>query len=320
MKTVYYKDIYVPPEWIGAHGLRPERAMPAAAGEGLPLGAVEGVCPFTGAFIREARANSAEAVIVTTQCDQMRRAGEYIAQAGKPVFLFNMPATVTEAARGLYFSELLRLGRFLVQLGGEAPSPEKLAEIMGKYDTSRRQLRKRRASLSPRRFAEAFRALGSGEPLPEIRGEFSPGRRPRLALVGGPRLRSGLEIFELVDKAGGQVALDATVSGELGLPEPFTAGWEQKPLAELARVYFDLPHITRRPNSTFYAWLKSALRERQIAGIIVLRYLWCDLWHGEVPRLTEEMNLPLLDLVLEQETTDSARLGGRIQAFLEMLV
>jgi benzoyl-CoA reductase/2-hydroxyglutaryl-CoA dehydratase subunit BcrC/BadD/HgdB len=112
--------------------------------------------------------------------------------------------------------------------------------------------------------------------------------------------------------------LEATVSGELGLAEPFATGWERDPLAELARVYFNLPHITRRPNNIFYPWLKAALSERHIAGIIVLRYLWCDLWHGEVPRLAEEMNLPLLDLVLEQETAQ-ARLEGRIQAFLEML-
>ena len=110
MKTVVYSCPFVPAEWIVAHGLRPRRIL------ARPDGAVRasaGVCPYVAAFVRTVCSETdADATIVTTVCDQMRRASERIArESSLPLFLMNVPATwQTAAAHRLYLSELRRLG------------------------------------------------------------------------------------------------------------------------------------------------------------------------------------------------------------------
>ena len=57
--------------------------------------------------------------------------------------------------------------------------------------------------------------------------------------------------FDLVERAGGRVVLDATEGGERTLPRPFDpARLAADPFEELADAYFDaIPDAFRRPNS-----------------------------------------------------------------------
>ena len=94
---------------------------------------VEGLCIYARAWVSEALADEHAAGIVLAQtCDQMRRIFEVLcSQARVPCFLFNIPATwQTAQARRLYASEIQRLGRFLVRLGGREPSADILTEQM----------------------------------------------------------------------------------------------------------------------------------------------------------------------------------------------
>ncbi len=92
--------------------------------------------------------------------------------------------------------------------------------------------------------------------------------------------------------------LDATEGGERTLPAPLDPERLQAdPFDELMRVYFDsIPDVFRRPNDRLYDWLRQRIAERGVRGLIVRRHVWCDLWHAELPRLRQEMSLPLLDL------------------------
>jgi len=303
MTKVLYTSPYVPAEWIAAHGLEAVRVTPARTGRVPAALDRQGVCPFVRSFVANALAwSEPAAVVMTTTCDQMRRAFDVVARTSEiPVFLLNVPSTwQTVTARRLYLDELDRLGAFLVGAGGARPSSERLTELMLAYDTGR--------------------ASSSGTAAP-ARGLRTHPTIP-MALVGGPLCREDLAIFDMIEEGSGCVVLDATESGLAGWPRAFDRRrLRDEPLLELADAYFDgIRDVSRRPNDGFYAWLLRELAAGGIRAVIVHRHLWCDLWHAEVARLREKSGLPVLDLDAgDGEATDSSRNRTRIGAFMEML-
>ena len=293
MKDVLYTCPFVPPEWIAACGLEPMRIAPAPARAGMSAG----VCPFAAAFIHAACTTPARAIIATTVCDQMRRSAEIIeSRCDTPVFLMNVPATWrTASAMKLYRDELDRLGRFLVTLGGTEPTQSQLAKTMLHYDSLRATFRTTSENMHP-------------EGLP-------------LILSGGPLRSTDMEIFDLIEQAGGTVVLDATAGGEMTMPPPFDrARLASDPAGELADAYFArIPHAMRRPNTQLHEYLNRELTARGARGLIYRRYQWCDTWHGEAGRLKDSLPTPVLDLVAGDDESDRAYVLTRIQAFVEML-
>jgi benzoyl-CoA reductase/2-hydroxyglutaryl-CoA dehydratase subunit BcrC/BadD/HgdB len=324
MNAVGYSSPFVPAEWIAAHGLRPER-LRLRPTERL----TRGICPYAGALLAAALGGKGDrrllcearegpsrqkasvtfsfsdcnrgALVLATTCDQMRYVATMLEQRGEwPVFLLNVPSTwQTPAARGLYRDELRRLGRFLVRHDGETPSDARLTHVMLAFDRAR----------------EEDRANSRGPA-----GHGSDG--VPLAILGGPLLETECDLFALVERIGGRIVLDATEHGERALPRPFEHGrLAADPLQELADAYFDaIPDAFQRPDSRLYEWLGRELTARQVRGVILHRYLWCDLWHAETQRLKQWSPVPVLELdVGPDDTAAPNRMQGRIEAFLEML-
>lgn len=326
MKTIGYASPFVPPEWIAAHGLRPSwlRLRPVDV---RPLaGLRRGTCPYAGALIDAARSDGgASALILTTTCDQMRYAAALIDHDGNlPIFLLNVPSTwQTTSARQLYPEELVRLGRFLVRLGGKRPETEDLTRVMLTYDRGRSEVLAARRRLSARQFIGAMAALhGDGKPTIDPRSSASSGSAVPLALIGGPLVEEDCAIFDWVEEAGGCVVLDATEQGERTLPRPFDPkGLRRDPFRELADTYFGtIPDVFRRPNIRLYEWLQQELAARGVRGILFRRYLWCDLWHAELHRLKQRSPVPVLEIEVDyHDGGATGRTRGRIEAFLEML-
>jgi benzoyl-CoA reductase/2-hydroxyglutaryl-CoA dehydratase subunit BcrC/BadD/HgdB len=335
MKSIVYASEYVPPEWIAAHGLRPRKIIPPSPRNQPELG-MEGVCPYARAFVLAASQDAeADAVIVAATCDQMRRLAEWLGRPGdKPVFLMHVPRSWQRSSvREFFRGELARLGEFLVSLGGVAPSNERLAEVMGVYDRARRRLIESAGTLTAKELAVAlveYHELAEGVfPTPGAQPGVRHGRMPHeerpggvpVALVGGPMLREELELFDVIEGYGGRVALDATDGGLRALPaalDPQRA--RQDPLAELAGAYFDIPGVFRRPNDGLYQALGAGLSASQgVRGIVLLRRVWCDLWHIEAARVKEWTSLPVLELELGDGFPGHERTRVRIESFLEML-
>jgi benzoyl-CoA reductase/2-hydroxyglutaryl-CoA dehydratase subunit BcrC/BadD/HgdB len=336
-KMIIYSCPYIPAEWIASHGLKPSRIIPDAAGSDCSLIPVEGVCPYVRAFISKViNEESACGVIVTTVCDQMRRAFDIIKcreaspsglRSKLPVFLMNVPNTwQSVASQKLYLDELKRLGRFLVQLGGKSPSNEELAKVMLEYDTARANIRAARGYISSRQYSETIAEFfcNSTNQKFEIRKskiEYPTDDIP-LAIIGGPLLKQDFQIFDCIENSGGRVVLDATETGERGICAPFDSRrLRDEPLMELADAYFDgIQDVSRRPNSELYKWLGRELKDREVRGIIFRRYVWCDLWHAEFGRLKDWIKLPVLDIdVAGDDDADRHREANRIRAFLETL-
>ncbi|HEY3321405.1 MAG TPA: 2-hydroxyacyl-CoA dehydratase family protein [Planctomycetota bacterium] len=337
---VLYSSPFVPAEWIAAHSLQPQRLFPGQHAGASFAGGNEGLCPYAKAFSEEAAADGSPVVFATT-CDQMRRASEAPISA-RPTFLFNMPATwETSTAQTMYCDELLRLSRFLVRLGGKAPRSEHLARIMKQYDGARADLRSlwqeghaKEALLGlialsgADALGSSLLALGSDDRGTQQPRAKSQKPRARLALVGGPLLREQFALFDELAAWGAEVVLDATETGERTLPDAFDATrMGSDPFAELQRAYFgSIPDAFRRPNDLLYRWLAQKIAERGVRGIVLVRCVWCDLWHAELQRMKERFNLPVVELdqngtsipARDGEMATGPSVRTRLQALLEV--
>jgi len=300
LKDVFFTSPFVPREWIAAHGLYP-REFPARC-HSSPR-AVMGGCPFAQAFLQTTGENAA---VFATGCDQMRRAADEA--AGDHVFLLNIPATwQSPAARQLYREEIERLGRFLVRMGGRAPTREELAGQLLECGTPVPLSCRRSSAISG---TTGCAQNGGGPPIRKRHGGAALQNIP-LALVGE------LPLFSFVDRienAGGYLALDATKR----TPLFNKAQIEKDPFTALVDGYFDnVVDVFQRPDSRLYDWLRP--RVKGIRGIILWHYAWCDLWRASAERIREALQLPLLHLDAGDATSFTTGMQTRLEAFLETL-
>jgi benzoyl-CoA reductase/2-hydroxyglutaryl-CoA dehydratase subunit BcrC/BadD/HgdB len=321
-RVVAYSSPFIPPEWIAAHGLTPSRRMPAGEPGPDPVPPGAGTCPFLRAFVNEACADaSVQALVFAATCDPMRRAPDFLpARFARRAWIMHVPSTwQTAGARELYRQELRLLGQFMESIGGKSPSDARLIEVMRRYDRQRTDLLALRKTLPGKRFAELLTGFLAGYPMPPpAASRAHTDRGIPLALLGGPMTQASGSLFDLIDRLGGRVVLDATESGERSLPARFQPSrLAADPKNELARAYFEsIPDIFQRPNSRLFAWLKTLLHHRRARGVILVRHLWCDKWSAEVARFRDHLAVPLLDLVLEGP--DSIEISsGRVEAFME---
>ncbi len=308
-RHIAYTCPYVPAEWIAAHGLRPQRVIPLPIeGEGI-VARAEGLCPYARAFVNDVAAmGEVGGIVLTTVCDQMRRVFDLlIRRLDTPAFLLNVPSTwQTVAARRLFVDELKRLGRFLVRLGGHEPGKEELTQVMLTCD----------GHVGCAVHTDSLAHDGNG-----VHSTPCDANRVPVAVVGGPLMQRDRALFDIIAACGGQVALDATETGQRGRRAAFDRrALMEDPLMELARAYFGIPDASRRPNNELYRWLKRELARSGARGIIFHHYVWCDAWHAEFGRLKEWAGLPVLELDSDGHHEMSlARSQNRIRAFLEML-
>ena len=315
-RAIVFSSPFLPPEWIAAHGWTPSRRRPGPAPES------EGVCRFSAGFAAMAGPDI-RAMVFATTCDPMRRGVEIGADESIPRFLFHVPATwQTPEAHGLYQSELKRLGKFLERLGGRAPASAELLEQMERFEAGREILLGRRETRLSRAHAEEMdRFHATGEvPSAAPASSRSPAAIP-LMLLGSPLRADDLHLLDLLDRAGGWVAVDATESGEREWPRRFDRRrMKEDAFDELADAYFGhIPAVFRRPNSQFFEWLAAARNRTPVRGIVFVAHPWCDLWHAELPRIREACALPVLSISLAGERAADEAWTTRIQAFLEML-
>ncbi|HRY67208.1 MAG TPA: 2-hydroxyacyl-CoA dehydratase family protein [Phycisphaerae bacterium] len=328
MKTVLSTCPYVPPEWVAAHDLRLRRFRPGDARSAAGLAGGAGVCPYARDVLRAMEAASVTedtaGVVITTVCDQMRRAAGLLPGTdSRPVLLMNVPTTwQTPAGQQIYVSELRRLGRFLVSLGGRAPDDRRLADTMVAYDQARFALKECRRRCSGSRFSRLLAEFDEQGPGVSFSPSASgPADAVKLALVGGPLWAEDAELFEIIESLGGNVVLDATTSGELVMPDAYDRSHlADRPLEEMARVYGRIPDAFRRPNRALFEWLGRELAARGVQGIVFRTCLWCDTWVAELVRIREGFGLPVLHLDVDGATPGCrTRISGRLQAFMEVL-
>jgi benzoyl-CoA reductase/2-hydroxyglutaryl-CoA dehydratase subunit BcrC/BadD/HgdB len=316
-----YCSPFVPAEWIAAHGLTPVVFRPGGTERGGLIENRAGTCAFMRAFINEATQDpEIDGLIVTTVCDQMRRSVDVLAdRCEKPVFLMHVPATwQTAAAYEYYILELKRLGRFLVRRGGEEPSSHKLVSTMAAFEKGRAEILANPNLLKGDELTHALKSLFERGAVQAAQSKSASG--VPVAVVGGPLSREDSRILNAVEKLGGMIALDGTENGERMLPGRFNKReLADDPLGALATAYFaGIPDVFKRPNNELFIWLERQICARDIKGVILVRYVFCDCWHAEVSRIREWINVPVVDLDLTGRNGE-VRTMTRIAAFMEAL-
>ena len=304
VKKVIYSSPFIPPEWIAAYGLMPSRRSFIKKDKDLcansPINIETGVCPYMREFVNQAvDSEDILAIILTTTCDQMRRGADLVnLYTQVPCFLMHVPSSLGSSGVGkLYIKELERLGRFLVSLGGTKPMKEDLACVMLEYENKRKEL------LSKQRMLSA----GDLANVP-------------IGLIGGPLTEDHFELFDIFAGHGASVVIDGLETGERTLPAMFDKRCLQdEPMQALAEAYFGfIPDIFERPNNRIFLWMKNEIKDHNIRGMVIIRYVWCDKWHAEVQRFRESLPVPLLDIELNDNKIGE-HTKNRIQAFMEAL-
>ena len=311
---------WIPAEWIKAHGLVPRGIWGADLLRFDSLALSAGVCPFAEATARLAENETGSAIVFTTACDQLRRTFDTLPVTTPPrAFLFNLPATwQTPTARLMYRAELVRLGRFLVELGGLAPTPETLRLECVRHGEARERLFEAAPTAGARDLAEAlthFQREGKVRLPPQATAKC--GTIP-LAIVGGPLPAAYWGVLDAIENAGGSFTLNATEAGERTLwktPDPAGDPFE----ALITSYCANLVDVFQRPNTRLYSWLEERLRARRVRGIVLWHFTGCDLWRAEAQRMRDVFRLPVLVLEADEAQRRTPRDLGRIQAFIETL-
>jgi len=326
MKTIVYTCPYVPAEWIAAHGLQPRRLIPQPVEGTSTIPRLEGLCPYARAFVNDVAASKdVDGVIVTTMCDQMRRIFDLLVRRiDVPAFLLNVPSTwQTAAAQRLYLDELKRLGRFLVRLGGREPDRKGLTDAITQCSIGKELVDLYPVITPPESLIgpllcvmqQVRHSLDA-----ESRRYAEDARGVPIGVIGGPLMERDQVLFRVIRECGGETAFDGTETGYRTVRNLDSRHLSGNPLEDLAEAYFRLPDPSRRPNGEFYKWLKDKAACRDVRGLLLHHYVWCDKWHAEFERIKEWTKLPTLRLDSEGEgEMNSLRVRNRIHAFVETL-
>lgn len=326
---VYSTSAWIPPEWVRAHELEYHGVGLGGGLGGAGSALRAGQCAFAQAALSLAEREAEAAFVFSTHCDQLRRSFDHCRDRAR-VFLFHLPVTCpSAAAERMFLSELERLSRFLVRVGGQAPSPARLAETVEDHRQAREQLLRLQPTVSACDFLEAvgrFFREWDGSVRAEA-GSALPASGVPLAILGGPMNPQHWPILQHLEKRGARIVLNAVEPGERHLgctANPGTQAVDARSvssqLAALSRSWLSqCVDVYQRPNDRLYAWLGDRLRVRGVRGILLWSYVWCDLWRAEAQTLRETFNLPVLPLDAEGSAAGQVRCAGRLDAFLEAL-
>lgn len=326
---------WIPHEWILAHGLEPHGiwSCEASTPQAPPSA---GLCAFASLTLEIAVQSPKDAIVFSSHCDQLRRTFDLACRhRSLGTFLFNLPATwKSETAVRLFDSELERLGKFLLSLGGHEPSPQQLVELLSSYGAARRKLENAAGNVPARVFSEEVLQMFEPGFSQNTPADSAPRRAepPKsaipIALVGGPMRRADWTVLDIIEQLGCQIVLNATEPGERNVwhaSERELHDFRQDASLEQLRSSLARACVThctdvfQRPNSRLYDWLAPRLSQRHVRGIVLWHYDWCDLWRAETHTLREKSGLPVLPLESNCLSGGSPRMINRLQAFLESL-
>ncbi|MCF7708752.1 MAG: 2-hydroxyacyl-CoA dehydratase family protein [Verrucomicrobia bacterium] len=145
--------------------------------------------------------------------------------------------------------------------------------------------------------------------------------RSRLALIGGPipaSIRHDLD--EFLRTYGAAVLLDVTENNMTQhIPRLNSGRTTGDEFTILASRYFRIPAVWKRPNTAIYTWFSNRVRQEQIDGVLLIRYVFCDLWHCALHEFKHRLSIPILEMDLDGGEALSASAFSRVQAFLEMI-
>jgi hypothetical protein len=291
VKTVAVLSQAILDNWFKDQDVALVRDASCAYDAPVPLRA--GVCGYL-AFLPALLAK-VDGMVLTTSCDQMRRAAEWLNDDAR-VFLFNFPSTLHQER--LLEAEKVRLVKWL----------KGLHERLGEKNDCATQLRSGHdrawpSTLNPDPFtctaggcASTSDARTSGHQDASIKD----GKETlSVGVFGGHFCGDQQSVVQFFQKRGVHIALWGCESGE--------------------RV----GDVFQRPNTLFYEQVQAVIAERHLDGILVVRTTWCDVWRLAAVRLHEVVKVPVMEWVMDSQYQGQSFPDGssttRLEAFCELL-
>lgn len=283
-----------------------------------------------------------DGIVSTDTCDHMHRlTGELRDKANVPVHYFSMYHALTPVAGEWFILEMEKMIQHIEKSYGIKISDEDLRRSISVHNQTRDLIARlnelRKKDPPPLSGGEYFQIVLAGMSipreifnekleafLPELEGRISgEAGLPRLMVVGGGCDAPGF--IDFIERDRARVVADGLCFGMRHYQGKIDEDTED-PLRAIADRYISrvaCPSTTNSFDHNF-PFLKKAISEWRINGVVCARLKFCDLWGGASKLIREELNtgdmgIPILNLEREYNTMESGQINTRVQAYLEML-
>jgi benzoyl-CoA reductase/2-hydroxyglutaryl-CoA dehydratase subunit BcrC/BadD/HgdB len=144
--------------------------------------------------------------------------------------------------------------------------------------------------------------------------------RTKVVLTGSPLALEDTALIEMLGERGVSV-LPINCTGTAALEAVADAPPEDGDIVRhLALEAFHAPPCARaRPNREVFERIGEAIRDSGASGLIVKALKFCDQWYTERVRMGNAFGVPVLVLDSVYSEGERGRLGGRLDAFLEVV-
>jgi benzoyl-CoA reductase/2-hydroxyglutaryl-CoA dehydratase subunit BcrC/BadD/HgdB len=279
-------------------------------------------------------------------CDGKKKAWEILGQDVN-LHVMDMPQKKRAKDAERFAQEIEELGGVLENLTGNTLTAERLAGGIKLINGRRRALQRLQAVRSarpapisgldalmvtqvgfyddPARFAEKVHELCDEleERVKDGQGA-APADAKRIVLTGSPMAIPNWKLPRIVEQSGGVV-----VAEELCTGSRFFENLVAEDIADLdgmiralAQRYLKTNCACFTPNQGRMDDVVRLARDNQADGVIDYALQFCGLYTTEshlVAQAMKQAGLPMLQVVTDYSTEDTAQLSTRVQAFLEML-
>lgn len=289
----------------------------------------------------------ADVVIGETTCDGKKKMYEIMGKM-KPMVVLDIPNSTTFKHRKEHWmSEIKRTKEYLEEAFGIEVTEEKLRDTIAMYNEERRNVMKlvglnknepapmsgidlmkvmwgRNFQINREEFKENLLKL-IAEVEDKVAQQKASGevvaRKPRILVTGTPTGVGQEKVLQIIEDAGGQVILQESCSGIKGFIDQIDESVD--PIEGLAMKYMDIPCSCSSPNPRRMDITSELCRDYDIDGVVDITLQACHTYNIESfvlkEHLTENNNLPLLQIETDYSTADSQQIKLRVDTFLEML-
>lgn len=145
--------------------------------------------------------------------------------------------------------------------------------------------------------------------------------RPRILVTGCPIGGVTEKVVKAIEDNGAWVVYFENCMGAKAVEENVDEHLDDVELA-LARKYLNIGCSCMTPNHTRAELIRQAVREYQVDGVVDVTLQACHTYAVEafsIKQLCQEIGTPYLNVETDYSTSDTAQLGTRAAAFIEML-
>ena len=282
-------------------------------------------------------------VVGETTCDGKKKMYEYLAEI-KPVHVMELPNKQTEDGVWLYKKEIIRFKEILEKQFGVTITEEQVKEAIVLKNKEREALKHlyglMKLDPAPMKGMDLLGVLtgiqfkfdkeAAIEELKamaaKIEEEYAAGKHlekmPRILITGSPINGAASKVVKAIEDNGGVVVAFENCSGAKAIEELVD---ETNPdvYDALSRKYMNIGCSCMSPNPNRMELLRSMIKEYKVDAVVDVALQACHTYNVEtigVRRLvTEEFQIPYINLEADYSSSDIGQLNTRMAAFLEML-